>query len=330
MSDRRRLAARTVTLLAVSVLLSALAAEALWRWRQSRGHGPAVVYDEVLGWRFKPDTRSRHTTRDFDVEVRIDSQGRRYDGEAATHPGRPRAVFVGDSLTFSWGVEAEQGFPFLVGRMLDVETVNLAVAGYGPGQSYLLLRQEGLALHPALVVLTFCRNDLEEVVANRMYGRTKPRFRFEGERRVLSEAGDRTPWLERASAIYRTIALLLGRFRPKLEGQRLAEARRLVRSLIRSMAEESRRAGAGFLVVHSGNRRLARTLDEDGVERLDVGPALRRAAKAGPVTFAHDRLHWNARGHRAVAEQLRTSLEAGHGPRAGFMQPHEGAMETPR
>ncbi len=308
MSDRRRRAIKTVGLLAFSVLLSVLAAEALWRWLQSRGHGPATVYDEVLGWRFKPDTRSRHTTADFDVEVRIDSAGRRRGGEDPTDSERPRVVFMGDSLTLAWGVEADQGFPSLLGRMLDVEAVNLGVAGYGTGQSYLLLRQDGLALHPALVVLTFCHNDLEEVIASRMYGRTKPRFRFEGERRMLSKAGERASRLERASSLYRMIGLLLGQSRPPLQGERRAEARRLVRSLIRSMAEESRRAGAEFLVVHSGDRWLGQVLDDDGVERVDVGPALSQAEdESGPVTFPSDRLHWNARGQsrrRGAAARL--------------------------
>lgn len=307
--SRRYRLVNTAGLLVVSLLLSVLAAEGLWRLLQSRGHGPATVYDEVLGWRFKPDTRNRHTTEDFDVEVRIDGLGRRRGAAEPESAERPRVVFVGDSLTFGWGVEEEQSFPSRIGRMLAVEVVNLGVTGYGLGQSYLLLRQEGLAMQPAIVVLTVCQNDFQEVVSERMYGRTKPRFRIDGEQLVLSPAGDRASWLERASTLYRTIALLLGRSRPRLEGERLAEARRLVRALIGAMAEESRRAGARFLVVHDGDGWLGQTLDEDGVELVDVGPALDRAEEAaGPVTFANDRLHWNARGHQVVAEELRAAV----------------------
>lgn len=178
-----------------------------------------------------------------------------------------------------------------------------------------MLRREGLEPAPAAVVLTFGHNDLEEVVSGSRYGRSKPRFRLEGPRLALSEARERSSWLERASSLYRTFLLLRARPRPPLEGARRTQARQLVRHLIRSMAEESRRAGARFLVVHAGELWLARALDEDGILRVEVEEALRRAAaQEGPVIFAGDRLHWNERGHRVVAQALRAPVAAALSP----------------
>ena len=316
--NRRLDLLQKLALLALSMMLSGLAAEALWRFLRSRGYGPAtnssyVVHDDVLGWRYSPDSTSRHTGGDFDVEIRIDRQGRRSSGEDPVASGLPRVVFVGDSLTFGWGVRSQESFPSLTGQMLEVEVINLGVAGYGTDQQYLRLQRDGLPLAPAAVVLTFCQNDLSEVISERKYGRTKPRYRFEGSRLVLSEAGERTPALERYSALYRSIRYFLARrSEAPLEGERLAAARRLVRRLIRSMAEDSRQVGARFIVVHSGSRWLSRGLGED-VERIDVGEALKRAASDGPVTFLSDP-HWNARGHRVVAEKIGAVLGSAPSP----------------
>ncbi|MCP3964235.1 MAG: SGNH/GDSL hydrolase family protein [bacterium] len=310
MARRKRLIelAQKFGLLLLSLCASGLVVETLWRYQVDRRFGPPTTYDEVVGWRYRPNVTSRHRTAAFDIEIRTDGNGRR-GAPGGPAEGRPRVVFVGDSVTFGWGNPAEDIFPSLIGRMLDVEVVNLGVSGYGTGQEYLVLRQHGLPLEPSAVVLTFNPNDLMEVVADWKYGWTKPRFRLEGSRLVLSKAGERSPFLERTSSFYRSSrAVLLARSNDQREKEMLPTARRLVRRLIGSMAEESREAGARFFVVHAGNRWLSKTLDEDGIERIDVGMALRAARRAGPVSFENDP-HWNARGHQAVAERLRSALE---------------------
>ena len=303
---RKIVFAQKIGLLTLSLFAAGLAAEALWRYQVNRRYGPPTTYDEILGWRYQPDTTSRHTNDAFSIEIRIDSDGRRGEPAGFTD-GRPKVVFVGDSLTFGWGNPAEDIFPFLIGRMLDVEVVNLGVSGYGTDQEYLTLRREGLPLGPAAVVLAFSPNDLLEVVADRKYGWTKPRFRLEGSRLVLSDASERSPFLERHSSLYRSLKLFLHRPTDRPEEALRPLARRLVRRPIRSMAEETRRAGARFFVVHSGNRWLSNTLDKDGIDRIDVAGALRAAREEGPVRLGNDP-HWNARGHRVVAERLSTAL----------------------
>lgn len=302
--------ARKAGLLMLSLVLSALALEILWRVYVARRFAPVTVYDEELGWRFEADVVSRQTSADFDVEIRTDSRGHRVGRDASADSARLRVVFVGDSATFGWGVEVEESFPFLVGRMLDVDVVNLGVSGYGTDQQYLKLRRDGLPLGPDAVVLTFSDNDPEEVASEWRYGWTKPRFRREDSRLKLSPAAERSPFLERHSSVYRSLKFYreLHSSSPGLGGPRLAEARRLVSRLIRSMAEESRAAGAGFFVVHSGADWLVGALGGDVARLVDVGPALREAAREGPVSFASDP-HWNARGHGVVAGRLAAALE---------------------
>ncbi len=298
-------------ILMFSLLLSALAVEGAWRSFLGRRAAPATVYDEVLGWGFAANVKGRHTSGDFDVEVRTDGLGRRRAGDDQVDSGRPKVVFAGDSITFGWGVEVEDSFPFLIGNRLEVEVVNLGVSGYGTDQQYLKLRRDGLPLGPAAVVVTLSENDFVEVMSDWGYGWTKPRFRWQDQNLVLSPAGERSPFLERYSSLYRSLKFYRRLRFPSggFEAAQLPDARRLVRRLIRSMAEESRQAGARFFVVHSGDEWLAQALDEDGVGRIDVATALRDAVgREGPVSFAGDP-HWNARGHRVIAESLAPKLE---------------------
>ena len=303
---------RNLGVLALSLLLSGLAAEAFWRFYLNRRSAPANVYDQVLGWGFAANARGRHVGADFDVEVRTDSRGRRTAGGDPAFSGRPIVVFAGDSITFGWGVEVEQSFPSIIGQRLDIEVVNLGVSGYGTDQQYLKLRRDGLPLAPAAVVVTFSENDYVEVMADWKYGWTRPKYRLQDSELVLSAPGERSPFLERHSSIYRSLKFFKKMFLPAsgFSAAQLPESRRLVRRLICSMAEESREAGAHFLVVHPQDDWLAGALDENGVRRVDVGPALREAASGeGPVSFESDP-HWNARGHRVVADRLEPALRA--------------------
>lgn len=300
MSGRRT--GGNVAVAAVSLALALVTAELAWRYVRARTYGPAtnpdvVVYDAQRGWRYRPGARFRHTTPDFDVEVRIDDAGRR-EGLPARAP-RPAIVFVGDSMTFGWGVRGEEAFPSLVQAALGGTAWNLGVAGFGTDQELLALRAEGLALRPDVVVATVSSNDVEDVLAGRLYGRTKPRFDVVGDRLVLvpPAAGP----LERWSSFYRSLVYFVGRrTATPLDAPATAAGRDLVRRLLAAMAADTRAAGARFVLVVADQPWLG---DVPGV--VDVGPAL--AASGVPVVFAGDP-HWNAAGHRVVAATLAAAL----------------------
>ncbi|HYO11657.1 MAG TPA: SGNH/GDSL hydrolase family protein [Thermoanaerobaculia bacterium] len=297
-----------------ALVISAVLTELLWRFLRARSWVPAspfvVAYDEDLGWRYRPGTRARHRTADFDVDVRFDAHGRRVMEEAPP-PGAPLAVFVGDSLTFGWGVTGKATFAARIGKVLGFRTTNLGVAGYGTDQSYLKLRREGLPLRPKLVVYTFSSNDLVEVLHEKRYGRAKPRFRLEGARLVLSPVRDRSRFLERHFSLLGSWQSFLQGLSPApLSEAEIQEARRLIVHLVRAMAEESRAAGATFVLVAARQPWLKKGLaGQPGVVLVDIGPALDRARREGPVGFSHDP-HWNTRGHQTVAAEVVQALEA--------------------
>jgi len=307
----RRLGSR-LALLTLTLLASVFAAELLWRAvRPYVGRAVTVVFDPELGWKYRPDQDVRHRSRDFDVMVRIDGSGHRIAGPQGPRisSGRPLAVFVGDSLTFGWGVEAEEAFPFLLRDRLGVEIADLGVSGYGTDQSYLNLKIHGLPLRPALVVYTFCANDLSEVGANERYGRPKPWFRQQGGALVLSRPSDSATFLNRHSQLYHSLRSYLEGVWGSGASQREPEARRMVGLLVHHMAREAQAASARLVVVSHGTPWLAETTQAaPGAVYVGLDEAFERAARTGvALSFPHDP-HWTPSAHKIVAEEIAVAV----------------------
>jgi lysophospholipase L1-like esterase len=135
------------------------------------------VEDRELGWRMKPDTVAEWG----EVRVATNARGLRGPDVAyAKPPGVRRVLFLGDSVTFGFGVaRTEDVFPFRVGRELEgslgapVEVVNAGVGGYSPWQERIYLDREGLRYAPDLLVVGFVLNDVAEKFALVRYGGTE-------------------------------------------------------------------------------------------------------------------------------------------------------------
>lgn len=99
----------------------------------------------------------------------INSEGYR-DVEHPEDPGdRSRVLVLGDSFVMGYNVPVESTLPRCLERELGAgwEVRNQGVYGYGPDQSFLRLRDEGLDLDPAWVVLVlFPANDFLDLVKN--------------------------------------------------------------------------------------------------------------------------------------------------------------------
>jgi len=297
----------------ISLLVAAVGAEVLWRTFKSKTYGPTtnphyVVHDETFGWRYQRGARLRHATDEFDVEIAINDHG--FREQHPSFPADPPAIVaLGDSLTFGWGVEAGETFSQHLADDLPATVWNLAVSGYGTGQEALVLGRGLDALFPEaaprVVLVTFCANDVEEVARDVMYGKSKPRFVLAGEELVLENVPIPSDLLGR-SHLWRSLRRHLGEStRSRLTQEEVDEARRVVLHLYSAMAQECERRGAALVVVDTGSDWLGPALTQvAGVHYVDVAPALQAAASTGdPVAFAQDG-HWNARGHRVVAERI--------------------------
>lgn len=124
------------------------------------------VEDSELGWRMKP-----HAEGEWG-EVRVATNARGLRGPDVAYPKPPgvvRVLFLGDSVTFGYGIErTEDVFPFRAGRQwasalaAEVEIVDAAVGGYSPWQERIFLQREGVRYAPDLLVVGFVLNDVTE------------------------------------------------------------------------------------------------------------------------------------------------------------------------
>ena len=303
---------------AFSFVLALLLIEFLWRFR-SAGFGPTtnphyVLHDDLLGWRYKPGIQVRHQSSDFDVEVAIGPLGFR---DQPSLPEQPPAVLVlGDSMTFGWGVAGEATFSRLLEDELDLPVWNLGVSGYGTDQQYLLMRDLPFAsaldfeLRPRVVLVVFCSNDLEEVMFDVMYGKSKPRIAPGGAQGLEFENQPVPfPWLERSSTFYRSLRRhWIERTRPPLTERGSSEGVERIGLLYRAMKDLAARWEASFLVAHQGEVYVTASLAQSGIENVDLSGALNASVAEGrPVTFERDP-HWNETGHRVVARILAQTL----------------------
>lgn len=79
-------------------------------------------------------------------------------------PGMSRALCLGDSICFGYGVKEALTFPYLLQKKTpSIEAINAGVPGYNTSQSVVWLREIGFDLEPDAVVYVYVPNDPESV-----------------------------------------------------------------------------------------------------------------------------------------------------------------------
>lgn len=101
----------------------------------------------------------------MNVKVSINSDGLR-DKEYSTEKGDAyRMIFLGDSLTFGWGVEVEDTFQYILEEELSktspTEIINFGIGNYNTEQEVNLFFEKGVKYDPDKVVLFYFINDAE-------------------------------------------------------------------------------------------------------------------------------------------------------------------------
>ena len=99
-------------------------------------------------------------------EIRTDSNGLRGPERSSPKPqGTRRMMFVGDSVTFGWGVELEGTFVHMIGEELNKnsdtvwETINAGHLFHDSTQERGVVEEVGLSYEPDVVFLVFVAND---------------------------------------------------------------------------------------------------------------------------------------------------------------------------
>jgi hypothetical protein len=123
----------------------------------AREEEPRRRADPRLGWTFVPSRSGHSTVGGRIIEYAIDPAGyrvRRLD--EPVNPDRPSMLFAGESVMFGEGLTWEESVPAQVGALMNVQSVNLAVHGFGTDQAYLRLATELPAFRrPTAVIVLF-------------------------------------------------------------------------------------------------------------------------------------------------------------------------------
>lgn len=290
-------------------------------------------YSEALGWEPRPGRYD-----DYGRPITINAAGYRGENLASAATGRRRIVVLGDSIAFGLYVGDDETYAArLAARSPDSEVANLAVQGYGPGQSLLRLERLGLGLKPDVVLLALCLgNDFADaMLPSFLYDEAHPTpyYRREQGRLVRYDqhlrlgVGRRLSyWLLDNSRLFRAVAVRPASQRKatKADGpwtRRRAEAMSdrgravdLVATLVAQVRDTAEADGARFLaVLHpdrvAGERQattwegaLTARLQAAGVESLSLARAYAdRGLDYGDVAI--DSIgHLSPAGHDVTAE----------------------------
>lgn len=122
--------------------------------------------------------RGTFRTPAFTTELRINSKGLRDVERSYEKPAKVyRILALGDSMTFGWGVEAEETYVSLLEKCLSTrlgwrfEIINAGIPGAGTQIELDYLLREGMKYEPDLVLLGFfIGNDLDDNMAEEVEG----------------------------------------------------------------------------------------------------------------------------------------------------------------
>ena len=305
------------------------------------GNHPRFLFqpDAAAGYALRPGFHGRERSMfgDFDAAVEVDAAARRDHHHLAG--AEPSVLAIGDSMTFGEGVEVDDAFPALLERATGTRVYNAGVPGYGSGQMLAALDRLLPRLHPRLVLLGLSPLwDRSRSVRPFVYqdgfivapGYAHRLLLVDGNLYLgeidLPWIGTASAWAKARSRVARLALPALGvavrRAAAALRGPRPAgptvdeAAEPTVRNLL---AAEER-------VAARGARLLIVLLDSRGDDFLAARDAVERRLRAGgldcvvldreiaaddwpALRFPHDG-HWNAAGHRRVAEVLAPRVES--------------------
>lgn len=146
-----------------------------------------MTYDEFLGWKHVSNTQVCSESEEYKVFYKINSKGLRdaeYSYDKAK--GEFRIVCLGDSITFGWGVNANQRFTDLLkSYFTNISVINMAVQGYGIDQELLFLIREGVRYHPDLILIYVISDDATRACYSKMWDRPKPQFLLTDKNELL-------------------------------------------------------------------------------------------------------------------------------------------------
>jgi hypothetical protein len=266
-------------------------------------------------------------------------------------PDHADIVGIGDSFTWGWNATRYEAWPSALGTLAAKTTYNMGGNGFGPAEYWFLTGDALDQFAPeTIVVALYLGNDLYDAYESIYLYETEAaaRFRLPAPDPALfvdlpGIQAERIGWDEGIkfksgkistyfTPIYRLQAL-------NLDEARIAEGLRLTGAILIDIAERTRAADVGLIVVllptketvYAGvvgdqqtpafalevsleaqaRTQLLTALDAHGITVVDCLPALQTALESGAPVFNRDKDgHLNANGYKVVAEAIYPVLTA--------------------
>ena len=280
------------------------------------------------GWAHIPEKVGRFSSFGFDTEIKINQKGFRGSEVAYERSDKPRIVVLGDSFVWGFGVEESEMFTSVLKTLVpDVEIVNLGVNAYSTDQELLLYVEEGRKYSADLIILVVSDNDFTDnarSMVSHIYA--KPLFSMNAGTVVLSDPIiQEPPFLKRVLVKSASRSYLLTCANRYLEVSRVEETRgyrrdeekpfprsyaqELTMNLILELHKQISNDGARMLVIFADGMLQAEEAAsylkpyDISSEVLDHYMNLSDATLHLPQDF-----HWNAKGHRLVADVISKRL----------------------
>ncbi len=293
-------------------------------------------HDTELGWTHVPGARGRFNAFGHESFVAINGQGFRDVERSRERKGAlDRIVVLGDSMVWGYGVENDELFTILMERAHSgLEVLNLGVSGYGTDQELLLLERDALRYRPDLIVVVVAENDFQTNVQTQAYLiYQKPMFELtaQGDLRLTNVPVPLPALWERAASAVLRNSFVLNELASRYHALTLEASapapgpvsgvprpfpstwtEKLTVAMLGRMQAVAGQARMPFAVVLSdGLGRRGRELEAFLVARATRVLNLDHDFPKGPPEAFHlqDGVHWNAAGHRRVADRILRYLE---------------------
>ncbi len=321
-------------IIALSLALLELGSQVLVpRWAPTTADRSFWQYDEQLGWAHTPGTTGVMDHPEFSITITHNSQGlrdREYPFERVA--GRRRMLLLGSSFSWGFGVEQDEIYAEIVeARHPDWEIVNASVSGYGTDQELLYLKLRGRRFEPDVILLPVHQNDVAGNLLASRYWHNKPFFERDADGELVlrnqsvpaPDAKQRfqkffftqTSFFSSVYLRYEAVRGVWARAAHAGEGAKplSTEGFDLTRDLILAIDETAKQMGARLIVLLTPTFRddwtsfISQELSHAGIAHLSLADAFADPDSNVRLKFANDP-HWNAAGHRVVADALEAFL----------------------
>ena len=279
------------------------------------------VYSSTRGWTLKPNIRDLIA---WDNKI-VNSNSKGLRGKLEYSYNKPankiRILILGDSFTFGEEVSDTETYSYYLQQLLpDVEVINLGVHAYGHDQMLLYFNEEGIKYKPDIVILGFVYDDMHRNILM-FYDYAKPKFELVNNTLKLKNTPVPSPETIIKKEFYRSKFIdLLSILYYLIDNKRGGVERRekeITWAIFDEMIRTTNKIGAKLVFASLPaacpmnlpglDEYLPKYCKNKNVYYISVYPYAN--ANKSREFFASGR-HWNANGHRIVAEAIKEYLLA--------------------